>query len=186
MLFVIWREIEAVASGTSASWMRCFSFEAKQNVKERAELPWCPAPFVFRMFGSGRDNNFTRPNDKGEFEVADGISSTVFRAILVRRLIFWYSPTSLFVLSFYLSYFHASWFSIAFSVFLSYSSSPLCPVFFPMLFHFLISSSALPKPSSRFSFSSVFPPSSDLGPVNSQPFWNINCISQCSSTHFPY
>lgn len=36
------------------------------------------------MFGSGRDNNFTRPNDKGEFEVADGISSTVFRAILVR------------------------------------------------------------------------------------------------------
>ncbi|CAG5958530.1 unnamed protein product [Menidia menidia] len=34
------------------------------------------------MFGSGRDNNFTRPNEKGEFEVADGISSTVFRAIL--------------------------------------------------------------------------------------------------------
>lgn len=40
--------------------------------------------FSVRMFGSGRDNNFTRPNDKGEFEVADGISSTVFRAILVR------------------------------------------------------------------------------------------------------
>lgn len=38
------------------------------------------------MFGSGRDNNFTRPNEKGEFEVADGISSTVFRAILVRML----------------------------------------------------------------------------------------------------
>ena len=36
------------------------------------------------MFGSGRDNNFTRPNEKGEFEVADGISSTIFRAILVR------------------------------------------------------------------------------------------------------
>lgn len=45
------------------------------------------SPLLFppvRMFGSGRDNNFTRPNDKGEFEVADGISSTVFRAILVR------------------------------------------------------------------------------------------------------
>lgn len=41
--------------------------------------------FSFRMFGSGRDNNFTRPNEKGEFEVADGISSTVFRAILVRK-----------------------------------------------------------------------------------------------------
>lgn len=38
---------------------------------------------IFRMFGSGRENNFTRPNEKGEFEVADGISSTIFRAILV-------------------------------------------------------------------------------------------------------
>ncbi|XP_056121723.1 BTB/POZ domain-containing protein 10 isoform X1 [Rhinichthys klamathensis goyatoka] len=34
------------------------------------------------MFGSGREHNFTRPNDKGEYEVAEGISSTVFRAIL--------------------------------------------------------------------------------------------------------
>ncbi|XP_053740998.1 BTB/POZ domain-containing protein 10-like isoform X1 [Synchiropus splendidus] len=41
-----------------------------------------PNTMLGRMFGSGRDNNFTRPNDKGEFEVADGISSTVFRAIL--------------------------------------------------------------------------------------------------------
>src|SRR4029434_9294701 len=38
---------------------------------------------LFRMFGSGREHNFTRPNEKGEFEVAEGISSTVFRAILV-------------------------------------------------------------------------------------------------------
>lgn len=37
----------------------------------------------YRMFGSGREHNFTRPNDKGEYEVAEGISSTVFRAILV-------------------------------------------------------------------------------------------------------
>lgn len=35
------------------------------------------------MFGSGREHNFTRPNEKGEYEVAEGISSTVFRAILV-------------------------------------------------------------------------------------------------------
>ncbi|XP_074534134.1 BTB/POZ domain-containing protein 10-like isoform X1 [Halichoeres trimaculatus] len=41
-----------------------------------------PNTMLGRMFGSGRDNNFTRPNEKGEFEVADGISSTVFRAIL--------------------------------------------------------------------------------------------------------
>lgn len=42
----------------------------------------------YRMFGSGREYNFTRPNEKGEYEVAEGISSTVFRAILVRRLVF--------------------------------------------------------------------------------------------------
>uniref|UniRef100_A0A7N9ART0 BTB (POZ) domain containing 10a n=1 Tax=Mastacembelus armatus TaxID=205130 RepID=A0A7N9ART0_9TELE len=41
-----------------------------------------PNTMLGRMFGSGRDNNFTRPNEKGEYEVADGISSTVFRAIL--------------------------------------------------------------------------------------------------------
>ncbi|XP_068580010.1 BTB/POZ domain-containing protein 10a isoform X1 [Cebidichthys violaceus] len=41
-----------------------------------------PNTMLGRMFGSGWDNNFTRPNEKGEFEVADGISSTVFRAIL--------------------------------------------------------------------------------------------------------
>lgn len=40
-----------------------------------------------RMFGSGREYNFTRPNEKGEYEVAEGISSTVFRAILVRRFL---------------------------------------------------------------------------------------------------
>ncbi|KAJ3596951.1 hypothetical protein NHX12_003351 [Muraenolepis orangiensis] len=41
-----------------------------------------PNTMLGRMFGSGREHNFTRPNEKGEFEVADGISSTVFRAIL--------------------------------------------------------------------------------------------------------
>ncbi|XP_004683657.1 PREDICTED: BTB/POZ domain-containing protein 10 [Condylura cristata] len=37
------------------------------------------------MFGSGREHNFTRPNEKGEYEVAEGIGSTVFRAILYTR-----------------------------------------------------------------------------------------------------
>ncbi|KAJ8412858.1 hypothetical protein AAFF_G00104400 [Aldrovandia affinis] len=41
-----------------------------------------PNTMLGRMFGSGREHNFTRPNDKGEFEVAEGISCTVFRAIL--------------------------------------------------------------------------------------------------------
>ncbi|GAB1602323.1 BTB/POZ domain-containing protein KCTD20-like [Argonauta hians] len=35
-----------------------------------------------RMFTSSLENNFTRPNERGEYEVADGISSTVFQAIL--------------------------------------------------------------------------------------------------------
>ncbi|XP_015928788.1 BTB/POZ domain-containing protein 10 [Parasteatoda tepidariorum] len=35
-----------------------------------------------RMFGSSLEHNFTRPNERGEYEVADGISATVFRAIL--------------------------------------------------------------------------------------------------------
>ncbi|CAJ0966553.1 unnamed protein product [Ranitomeya imitator] len=41
-----------------------------------------PNTMLGRMFGSGREHNFTRPNDKGEFDVAEGIGSTVFRAIL--------------------------------------------------------------------------------------------------------
>ncbi|XP_039502857.1 BTB/POZ domain-containing protein 10a isoform X2 [Pimephales promelas] len=41
-----------------------------------------PNTMLGRMFGSGREHNFTRPNEKGEYEVAEGISSTMFRAIL--------------------------------------------------------------------------------------------------------
>ena len=40
----------------------------------------------FRMFSSSLDNNFTRPNERGEYEVAEGYSATVFRAILVSLL----------------------------------------------------------------------------------------------------
>ena len=42
-------------------------------------------PVSFRMFGPGREYNFTRPNEKGEYEIAEGISATVFRTVLVRR-----------------------------------------------------------------------------------------------------
>ncbi|CAN7942520.1 unnamed protein product [Ixodes hexagonus] len=34
------------------------------------------------MFGSSLENNITRPNERGEYEVAEGLSATVFRAIL--------------------------------------------------------------------------------------------------------
>jgi BTB/POZ domain-containing protein 10 len=41
-----------------------------------------PNTMLGRMVGSGQKHNFTCPNEKGEYEVAEGIGSTVFRAIL--------------------------------------------------------------------------------------------------------
>nr|XP_014347454.1 PREDICTED: BTB/POZ domain-containing protein KCTD20 isoform X2 [Latimeria chalumnae] len=41
-----------------------------------------PDTMLGRMFGPAREYNFTRPNEKGEYEIAEGISCTVFHAIL--------------------------------------------------------------------------------------------------------
>lgn len=41
-----------------------------------------PNTMLGRMFSSSLEHNFTRPNERGEYDVADGISATVFRAIL--------------------------------------------------------------------------------------------------------
>ncbi|XP_071115472.1 BTB/POZ domain-containing protein 10-like [Haliotis cracherodii] len=41
-----------------------------------------PETMLGRMFTSSLENKFTRPNERGEYEVAEGISATVFRAIL--------------------------------------------------------------------------------------------------------
>lgn len=41
-----------------------------------------PNTMLGRMFTSSMENNLIRPNERGEYEVADGISSCVFRAIL--------------------------------------------------------------------------------------------------------
>lgn len=41
-----------------------------------------PDTMLARMFGSSLENNITRPNERGEYEVAEGLSATVFRAIL--------------------------------------------------------------------------------------------------------
>ncbi|CAG5117362.1 unnamed protein product [Candidula unifasciata] len=41
-----------------------------------------PETMLGRMFTTSLEHNFTRPNERGEYEVADGISATVFRAIL--------------------------------------------------------------------------------------------------------
>ncbi|MGH0184750.1 UNVERIFIED_CONTAM: hypothetical protein FKN15_016029 [Acipenser sinensis] len=41
-----------------------------------------PDTMLARMFGSARQHNFTRPNEKGEFEIAEGISGSVFRVVL--------------------------------------------------------------------------------------------------------
>lgn len=48
-----------------------------------------PDTMLGRMFAptsSGGACLITRPNDRGEYEVADGVSATAFRAILVRML----------------------------------------------------------------------------------------------------
>jgi len=41
-----------------------------------------PNTMLGRMFSSSLENNFTRPNERGEYDVADGLSATVFRAVL--------------------------------------------------------------------------------------------------------
>ncbi|XP_054032274.1 BTB/POZ domain-containing protein KCTD20 [Dryobates pubescens] len=41
-----------------------------------------PDTMLGRMFGPGREYNFTRPNEKGEYEIAEGISAAVFRTVL--------------------------------------------------------------------------------------------------------
>ncbi|XP_041084275.1 BTB/POZ domain-containing protein KCTD20-like isoform X2 [Polyodon spathula] len=41
-----------------------------------------PNTMLARMFGSARQYNFARPNEKGEFEIAEGIRGSVFRVVL--------------------------------------------------------------------------------------------------------
>ncbi|XP_052809090.1 BTB/POZ domain-containing protein 10-like [Mya arenaria] len=41
-----------------------------------------PDTMLGRMFTSSLEHNFTRPNERGEYEVAEGLSASVFRAIL--------------------------------------------------------------------------------------------------------
>lgn len=41
-----------------------------------------PDTMLAHMFGSALENHITRPNERGEYEVAEGLSAAVFRAIL--------------------------------------------------------------------------------------------------------
>lgn len=41
-----------------------------------------PDTMLGRMFGAGRHHNITRPNSKGEYEIADGIGASIFRVVL--------------------------------------------------------------------------------------------------------
>ncbi|KAM4702176.1 BTB/POZ domain-containing protein KCTD20-like [Discoglossus pictus] len=41
-----------------------------------------PNTLLGRMFGTARRHNITRPNERGEFKIAEGISSRIFRAVL--------------------------------------------------------------------------------------------------------
>uniref|UniRef100_A0A8I5ZRS2 BTBD10/KCTD20 BTB/POZ domain-containing protein n=1 Tax=Rattus norvegicus TaxID=10116 RepID=A0A8I5ZRS2_RAT len=51
-------------------------------VEDLSIFPAHPNTMLGRMFGSDREYNFSPPNEKGEYEVARGIGSTVFQAIL--------------------------------------------------------------------------------------------------------
>lgn len=55
-------------------------------VVDPAQFVAHPDTMLGRMFGPGASSgaaSITRPNEKGEYEVAEGISANVFRAILV-------------------------------------------------------------------------------------------------------
>ncbi|XP_073721542.1 BTB/POZ domain-containing protein KCTD20 isoform X2 [Misgurnus anguillicaudatus] len=41
-----------------------------------------PDTVLGRMFGRARQHSFTRPNSKGEYEIAEGIGASIFRVIL--------------------------------------------------------------------------------------------------------
>ncbi|XP_016114459.1 BTB/POZ domain-containing protein KCTD20 isoform X3 [Sinocyclocheilus grahami] len=45
-----------------------------------------PDTVLGRMFGRARQHSFTRPNAKGEYEIAEGIGANIFRVILVRMI----------------------------------------------------------------------------------------------------
>lgn len=58
-------------------------------VVDPAQFAAHPDTMFGRMFGPGASSgasSITRPNEKGEFEVAEGVSANVFRAILVSNL----------------------------------------------------------------------------------------------------
>ncbi|KAL1227261.1 BTB/POZ domain-containing protein [Trichinella spiralis] len=56
--------------------------ENTRFVVESALLRSKPNTMLGRMFGSSRDHNLVKPNEHGEYIVADGISAGCFRAIL--------------------------------------------------------------------------------------------------------
>ncbi|XP_052242907.1 BTB/POZ domain-containing protein 10-like [Dreissena polymorpha] len=56
--------------------------DGKRFVVEPELFRQHPNTMLGRMFTSSIEHNFTRPNERGEYEVAEGFSASVFRAIL--------------------------------------------------------------------------------------------------------
>ncbi|CDQ64731.1 unnamed protein product [Oncorhynchus mykiss] len=89
MVFVYENSKEGLGTGLGTRSIRTSGSERVTLIVDNTRFVVDPSIFTAqpntmlgRMFGSGREHNFTRPNEKGEYEVAEGISSTVFRAIL--------------------------------------------------------------------------------------------------------
>ncbi|KAK7804705.1 hypothetical protein U0070_022408, partial [Myodes glareolus] len=81
MVFVCENAIEGARSVRTSERVTLI-VDATRFVVDPAIFTAQPNTMLGRMFGSGQEHHFTRPNEKGEYEVAEGISSTVFRAIL--------------------------------------------------------------------------------------------------------
>ena len=52
-----------------------------------------PNTMLGRMFSTSWETSLV-PNERGEYEVANGISSTIFRALLVRKYKFYFNQPS--------------------------------------------------------------------------------------------
>lgn len=82
-------DLEPLTTSVSALSLSEGSDERVTLIVENTRFIVNPALFARRpdtmlahMFGSSLENHLTRPNERGEYKVADGLSAAVFRAIL--------------------------------------------------------------------------------------------------------
>ncbi|XP_051890971.1 BTB/POZ domain-containing protein KCTD20-like isoform X2 [Pristis pectinata] len=74
------------AKGSCKSWKACervvLIVDNTRFVVDPVIFAAHPDTMLGRMFTSAREHNVVQPNEKGEYEIAEGITSTIFRAVL--------------------------------------------------------------------------------------------------------